>query len=132
MLPVANAREPCRAATTRKALRTATRKVHLAIPVEHVAFPDLLDRDVVGIREELGRAKRNVLAAKRDATERINVQALEGPNARLLALCGKVSVEMLVQRFAVRNGSVVVPRQKLSRDYFIDADVFEPEVDRFL
>src|SRR4051794_2629966 len=39
---------------------------------------------------------------------------------------------MFVERLTRWNGRVVVPRQKLSCDYFVDAHVFDPEVYRFL
>jgi hypothetical protein len=53
VFPVANTREPRRTATARKTLRTASGNMHPAIPIEHVALPDLLDRDVISIGKVL-------------------------------------------------------------------------------
>src|SRR6185369_11697610 len=39
---------------------------------------------------------------------------------------------MLIQCLAWRNSRIVVPGQKLARDYFVYADVLEPEINRFL
>src|SRR5215213_1947459 len=106
--------------------------MHLAIPVEYVASPDFLDRDVVGIGEELGSAKRDVLTAKRDATERVYIQTLKRPNTWLLSLRRQVCVAVLVQRFTCGDRRVVVPGQKLARNHFVNADLFEPEINSLL
>src|SRR5262249_9278264 len=41
-------------------------------------------------------------------------------------------VEMGIEGFPELDVRVVIPRQKLSRDHFIDTNLFYPEVDRLL
>ena len=57
----------------------------------------------------VGGVERNVLAAQRDAAERVDVHALEGPDAWFLAFDGQRLVEMRVHRLTQRNSGVVVP-----------------------
>src|SRR6266702_206926 len=64
MLPVANAGEPCRAAAARPRLGAPALEVKPAVLGEGLAVPDLLDRHVVDVREELGRPERDVLPAQ--------------------------------------------------------------------
>src|SRR5207247_9514446 len=64
--PVANAGEPRRAAAAGPGLRASSLEVQPAVLGEGLAVPDLLDRDVVDVRKELGRAERDVLPAQGD------------------------------------------------------------------
>src|SRR5712692_11385351 len=54
VLPIPDARQPGRAAAAGPALRTTPLEVHAAVPVKHLALPDVLDRSVLGIWEQLG------------------------------------------------------------------------------
>src|SRR5438105_1882142 len=51
VFPVANPREPGRAAAARKRLGAASLEMHAAVPVEALALPDLRNRDIVRIRK---------------------------------------------------------------------------------
>src|SRR5205814_1008097 len=74
----------------------------------------------------------DVLTAKRDATQRVHVQTLERPDAWLLLLCRQIGVEMLIQSFIGRDGRVVVPGQKLSRNNFVNTNFVQPEINSLL
>src|SRR5215207_4618090 len=63
---------------------------------------------------------------------RPSVSTLRRPDTGLLFLDRQICVQVFVQRFAGWNRRIVVPRQKLSRDHFVHADVFDPEVHSFL
>ena len=123
MLPIAYARKPGRAAAARKTFRAASIQVHLAIPIEHIAPPDLLNRFVVRVGEQFGSAERDVLTAERDAPQRVYIETLEGPDTGLLLFRGQIGVEMFVQSFSCRDRRVVVPGEKLACDDLVNADI---------
>src|SRR5439155_73471 len=110
----------------------ASLEVHASIPVEGLAAPDFLDRRVVQIGKLIRSAEGNVLAAQRDPAERVDVEPLERPHARLLLLRRPIAVEVLVERLAEVDGGVVVPAEELAGDDVVDADFLEPEVARLV
>src|SRR5690349_7479623 len=84
VLPIANTGEPGGTSAAREALSATALEVHLAVPVENVALPDVLNRLVVRVRKKLGSAKRDILTAKRNSSQGIDIQTLKRPHARLL------------------------------------------------
>ena len=124
VLPVADTGEPRRAAAAGPGLGAPSLEMEPPVLVERLAAPDVADARVPGIGEELRGAEGDVLAAQGDPAERVDVQALEGPDAGLLALRWQVLVEVLVERLAELDRGVVVPRAELSRDDLVHANVF--------
>src|SRR2546430_3862659 len=129
VLPVAHARKPRRAASAGPGLGAATLEMETPVLGERLPEPDVAEARVPGIGEELRCPEGDVLAAQSDAAERVHVEALERPDAGLLARRRQVLVEMLVERLAEGNGGVVVPREELARDDLVHADLLQPEID---
>ena len=73
MIPIAHTREPGRTAAARPRFGTLALKVQLPVPVKPFALPDLLETDVVDVGKQVRGLERDVLAAQRDAAERIDV-----------------------------------------------------------
>src|SRR5262245_20832665 len=132
VLPVADAGEPRRAAAAGPGLGAPSLEMEPPVLVERLAAPDVADARVPGIGEELRCAEGDVLAAQRDPAERVHIEALEGPDAGLLALRGQVLVEVLVERLAEGNRGVVVPREKLARDDLVHANFLQPKIESLL
>src|SRR5687767_553440 len=132
MIPVANAREPGRTAAARKRFRALAFEVKLPVPIEALALPDLLDGDVVGVWKQVGSPERNILPAQRNPPERIDVQPLKRPDARIAYPHWHRPIQMRIERVQRLDMSVVVPRQKFARDHLVDADMLHPEVNRRL
>jgi hypothetical protein len=57
VFPIAYAGKPGRTTATGKTLSAAPFEVHFSVPIEHLTAPNIFDRSVVSVREELGRAK---------------------------------------------------------------------------
>src|SRR5262245_54403915 len=99
-----------------------------AVPVEALALPDLFDRHVVGVREEIGGPERNVLSAQGNPPKRVDIEPFERPDARLLLRSWQRSIQMRIKRLSGLDMRVVIPCQELARDDLVHADVLEPEV----
>src|SRR6266850_2044135 len=100
VLPIAHAGQPRRAAAAGPGLGPAAFEMEAPVLGERLAEPDVAEARVPRIGEELRGAEGDVLAAESDAAEGVHVEALEGPDAGLLALRGEVLVEVLVERLA--------------------------------
>src|SRR6185503_12435734 len=129
VFPVADAGKPGGASAARKRFGAASLEVHPAVPVEPLTLPDFLDGYVIGVRKQLRGPERNVLAAQRNAAERVHVETLERPYARFRLGYRQVPVEVRIERLADLDVRVVVPREELPGNDFVDADVLHPEVD---
>src|SRR4029453_6423747 len=84
VIPVADAGKPGGTAAAGGRPGAPAGGAHPSVPVETFALPDLLDGDLIGVGKQLGRPERNVLAAERDAAERIDIQPFERPDAGLV------------------------------------------------
>src|SRR6267143_4828381 len=129
VLPVAHAGKPRRAAAAGPRLGPAALEMEAPVLGERLAEPDVAEARVPGIGEELRGAEGDVLTAEGDPAEGIHIEALEWPDAGLLALGRQVLVQVLVERLAERDRGVVVPGEELARDDLVHADLLQPEID---
>src|SRR6266699_3835100 len=113
VLPVAHAGKPRRAAAAGPRLGPAALEMEAPVLSERLAEPDVAEARVPGIGEELRGAEGDVLTAEGDPAESIHIEALEWPDAGLLALGRQVLVQVLVERLAERDRGVVVQERNL-------------------
>jgi hypothetical protein len=72
--------------------------VEVSVLVEGLAPRDVSDAGVREVGEELRRPDGEVLAAEGNPSEGVDIESLERPYAGLLALCGYVPADLLVER----------------------------------